>query len=93
MGPVPPGEVAVPAQQGERGDDPAQLAELACGQQPGQRGQHRTAGPRQPRVLDLPLEHGHLMAQDEDFGVLPAPTRRAPAWCEPGLIGPSAAAA
>jgi hypothetical protein len=69
---VSPGEIGVPAQQGARGDDQAQLAELAAGQQPGQRGQHRPVGPRQPRVLDLALEHGQLMAQDEDFGVLGA---------------------
>jgi hypothetical protein len=55
-----------------RGDDQAQLAELGAGQQPGQRGQHRPVGPQQPRVLDLALEHGQLMAQDEDFGVLGA---------------------
>jgi hypothetical protein len=64
--------VGVPAQQGSRGDDQAQPAELAAGQQPGQRGQHRPAGPRQPRGRDLPLEHGDLMAQDQDIGVLGA---------------------
>jgi len=51
-------------------NDPVQLAELAAGQQPGQRGQDRPVGPGQPRGLDLPLEHGDLMAQDEDLGVL-----------------------
>ena len=34
--------------------------------------QLRPVGPQQPRVLDLALEHGQLMAQDEDFGVLGA---------------------
>jgi hypothetical protein len=67
---VPPDEVGVPAQQSARGDDQAQLAELASGQQPGQRGQDRPVGPRQPRVLELPLEHGDLVAQDKDLGVL-----------------------
>jgi hypothetical protein len=39
VGPVPPDEVGVLAQKGWRGDDQAQLAEPASGQQPGQ---HRT---------------------------------------------------
>jgi hypothetical protein len=69
---VPPDVVGVPAQEGARGDDQAQLAELAAGQQPGQRGHDRPVGPGQPRGLDLALEHGDLMAQDEDLGVLGA---------------------
>ena len=60
----------MPAQQGPGRDDQAQLAELAARQQPGQRGQDRPVGPRQPRDLDLALEHGDLMAQDQDLGVL-----------------------
>ncbi len=72
IGPVPPDEVGVPAQQGTRGDDQAQLAELAAGQQPGQRSQDRPVGPGQPRGLHLALEHGDLMTQDEDLGVLGA---------------------
>ena len=60
----------MPAQQGPRGDDQAQLAELAAGQQPGQRGQDRPVGPRQPRSPGLALEHGDLVAQDQDLGVL-----------------------
>jgi hypothetical protein len=67
---MPPDEVGVPAQQSARGDDPQQLAELAAGQQPGQRGQHRAVGPRQPRVLDLPLENCGLVPQNQDFRVL-----------------------
>jgi hypothetical protein len=62
----------VPAQQSPRGDDQAQPTELAAGQQPSQRGQERPVGPRQPRGLDLALEHGHLMAQDQDLRVLGA---------------------
>ena len=41
IGPVLLNEVGMPAQQGPRGDDEPQLAELAAGQQPGQRGQDR----------------------------------------------------
>jgi hypothetical protein len=72
---VPPEEVWVPAQQGSRGHDQAQLAELATWQQPGQRGQHGPVGPGQPGGLDLTLEHGHLVPQDQDLGV-------------PGAVGP-----
>jgi hypothetical protein len=54
----------MPAQQGARGDDQPQLAELAAGQQPGQRGQDRPVRPGQPGRLDLALEHGDLMPQD-----------------------------
>jgi len=69
---VPADQAGVPAQQGARADDQAQLAELAAGQLPGQRGYDRPVGPGQPRGLDLALEHGNLMAQDEDLGVLGA---------------------
>ena len=52
-----------------RRDDQPQLAKVAVAQQPGQRGQDRPVGPRQPRRPDVALEHGDLMAQDEDLGV------------------------
>jgi hypothetical protein len=60
----------MPAEQGARGDDQPQLAELAAGQQPGQHGQDRPVRPGQPGRLDLALEHGDLMPQDQDLGVL-----------------------
>ena len=60
----------VPAQQGARGNDQVQLAEVAAWQQPGQRGQDRPIGPGQLRRPGLALEHGDLVAQDEDLGVL-----------------------
>ena len=56
----------MPAQQGPRGDNQAQRAPVTAGQQPGQRSQHRTVGPRQPGGLDPALEHGHLVAPAED---------------------------
>jgi len=62
----------VPAQQGARGDDQAQLADMAAGQQPGQRRQDRPVGPGQSRCPDLALEYGDLVAQEEDLGVLVA---------------------
>ena len=45
IGPVPSDEVGVPAQQGPRGDDQPQLAQVPAGQQPGQRCQDRPVGP------------------------------------------------
>jgi hypothetical protein len=60
----------VPAQQGLRRDDQAHPAELAAWQHPRQRGQHSPVSPSQPRCLDLPLEHGDLVAKDQDLGVL-----------------------
>ena len=45
-------------------------ASARSGQQPGQRGQDRPVRPRQPRDSHLALEHGDLMAQDKDLGVL-----------------------
>jgi len=49
-----------------------QLAEVAAGQQPGQRGQDRPVGPGQLRRPGLALEHCDLVAQQEDLGVLGA---------------------
>ena len=72
IGPAPPDQVGVPAQQGTRGDDEAQLAEVPAGQQPGQRGQDRPVCPGQPRHPDLVLEPDDLVAQDQDLGVLGA---------------------
>ena len=69
---MPPDQGGVPAQQGSRGDDQAQLAELATGQQPGQRGQDRPVSPGQPRSPDLALEDGDLVAKDQDLSVLGA---------------------
>jgi hypothetical protein len=43
---------------------------MAAGQQPGQRGQDRAGGPRQPWCPGLPLGHGELVAQQEDLGLL-----------------------
>ncbi len=63
-GPAPPDKVRVPAQHGPRRGNQLELAEPGTGQQPGQRGQHRPVGPRQPRCLDLTLEHGDLVAED-----------------------------
>jgi hypothetical protein len=62
----------MPAQQGAWGDNQAQLAETAARQQPGQRGQDRPVSPRQPWCPGIALEHGDLVAKEEDLGVLGA---------------------
>jgi hypothetical protein len=71
-GPAPLDEIGVPAQQRPRGGNPLQLTEPAGRQQPGQRGQNRPVSPGQPRRPRLALEHGELVAQDEDLGVFGA---------------------
>ena len=40
--------------------------------QPGQRSQDRTVSPGQPRCLDLTLEYGDLIPQEQDLGVVGA---------------------
>jgi len=47
-------------------------AEVGAGQQPGQRGQDRAVGPERLRRPGLAMEHGDLVAQEEDLGVLGA---------------------
>jgi hypothetical protein len=41
-----------------------------AGQQPGQAGQHGSVGPVHPRPAHLAAQHGDLVAQHEQFGVL-----------------------
>jgi len=60
----------MPAQQGARRDDQAKLAAVPVREQPGQSTDDRTVGPRQPRRAGVALEHGELVAQDQDLGVL-----------------------
>jgi hypothetical protein len=45
---------------------------MAAGQHPRQRRHDRPVSPGQLRSLDLALEHGDLVTQDEDLGVLGA---------------------
>jgi hypothetical protein len=66
---TPPDQPGVPAQHGTRRDDQLELAEATAGYKPGQRGQDCAVGPGQLRCLDLALEDGDLVAQDEDLSV------------------------
>src|SRR5271165_1010649 len=69
VGLTPPDQLGVPAQHGTRRDDQLELAEATAGYKPGQRGQDCAVGPGQLRCPDLALEHGDLVAQDEDLSV------------------------
>ncbi len=62
----------MPAQEGPRADNQAELAEMTTGQQPGQRGQDRPVGPGQLRCLDLALECSDLVPQDQNLRVYDA---------------------
>jgi hypothetical protein len=68
LGPAPGYQIPVPAQHRGRGDDPMQSHSLA--QQPGQRREHRSVGPRQPRSAHLATEHGNLVTEHQDLRVL-----------------------
>jgi len=46
------------------------ILDAPAGQHPGQCGQFRAVGLRQPQCPGLALEHGDLVAQDEDLGIL-----------------------
>jgi len=43
---------------------------VRAGQQPGQSGQHGSVGPVHPRAAHLTPQHGELMAQHQQLGVL-----------------------
>ena len=68
VGPAAGDELGVPAQQGSGRDQP-QLAQRG-GQQPAERAEHRTVGPGQCWSGVGAAQHGDLVAQREDLGVL-----------------------
>ena len=70
VGPAALNQLGVPAQERARGDDQGQLAAARGGRPPGQGGQDRPVGPRQPGCSDLALQDGDLVAQHQDLGVL-----------------------
>lgn len=63
-------QIGVPAQKGARGDNQGQLAAVHDGKPPGEGGQDRPVGPRQPGRSDLALQEGDLVPQHQDLGVL-----------------------
>jgi hypothetical protein len=59
---------AVPAQDGTGGDQP--VRSQLCQQEPGQRGEDRPVGPVEAGPGIDPSQHGGLVPQHEQFGVL-----------------------
>ena len=69
LGPVAGDEAAVPADHGCGFDDQHHAVEPATLEGTRQDGQDRAVGRREPRALDLALEHEDLMAKGQDLGV------------------------
>jgi hypothetical protein len=69
VAPVALDDAGVPAQHGAWRDDQEQLAALLVRDQPGQRGWDRAVGPGGSGCFDEALEHGDLVAQDQNLGV------------------------
>ena len=67
-GPAAGDELAVPAQDGGRGDEQPEAS--AVGEQSGEGGDQGAVGPAHPRARCASLEHGELVAQDQDLDVL-----------------------
>jgi hypothetical protein len=68
VGPLPPHELAVPPEEGRRGDevgDPAVTRD-----NPARRREQDTVARTQPRSARRSLQHLELVAEDEDFQVL-----------------------
>jgi hypothetical protein len=61
VGPLLSDQAAVPPQDGARGDQP--VRPRPCGQEPDQRGQHRSVGPVQPGPGAGAAQHGDLVPQ------------------------------
>jgi hypothetical protein len=66
--PAPGDELAMPAQDGGRGDERAEAA--GRGEQSGERGDQGAVGPAHPRARGAPSEHGELVTQDQDLDLL-----------------------
>ena len=67
-GPAAGDELAVPAQDGGRGDEQPEAS--ADGEQSGEGGDQGAVGPAHPRARRASLEHGELVAQDQDLDLL-----------------------
>jgi hypothetical protein len=61
-------QAAVPAQDGAGGDEP--VCSQLCRQEPDQGGEDRAVGPVEPGSRMGPAQHGDLVPQHEQFGVL-----------------------
>jgi hypothetical protein len=68
VGPLAGDEAAMPAQDGAGGDQP--VHPQPRGQEPDQRGEDRPVGPVQPGPRMGSAQHGDLMPQHQELGVL-----------------------
>jgi hypothetical protein len=68
LAPFTGGQTAMPPQDGARGDQPADTQ--LPGQNPDERGQHCAVSPVQARFRNSTPQHGDLMAEHQDLGVL-----------------------
>ena len=68
VGPLAGDEAAVPTQDGAGGDQPAHPQVRR--QEPDQRGEDRPVGPVEPGPRIGPAQHGDLVPQHEQLGVL-----------------------
>ena len=67
-GPAAGDQLAVPAQDGGRGDEQPEAS--ADREQSGEGGDQGAVGPAHPRAWRASLEHGELVAQDQDLDLL-----------------------
>ena len=68
IGPLPRDQAAVPAQDGAGGDEP--VHPQLCWQQPDECGEDCAVGPVEPGPRMCPAQHGDLVPQHEQLGVL-----------------------
>jgi hypothetical protein len=68
IGPLAGDQAAVPAQDGARGDEP--VPSQPCWQEPDQRGKDGAVGPVEPGPRMGTAQHGYLVPQHEQLGVL-----------------------
>jgi len=62
-------ETAVPADHGRRSHNQHDLAQSSAIECPRQHGEDRPVGRREPRPIDLALQHQDLMAKSQDLCV------------------------
>ena len=67
-GPAAGDQLAVPAQDGGRGDEQAEAS--ASGEESGEGADQGSVGPAHPGARRASLEHGELVAQDQDLDLL-----------------------
>jgi hypothetical protein len=69
-------QIAVPAQQRVGGDDRLGSTKVYSGETVQERREQRAVGPGELWLVDLPLQHGQLVAQRQDLGIFVAIAHR-----------------